>query len=167
VAATLGAGDRLYWLHDLRAWNPAQNLHMRFSPGGVSVRRGDGVARIALTRLGREGALVSAQPAAPEVHLNRAVYDRGGVPEWYANGPLGLEQGFDLIQRPAGGAGSVQLEQSFAGNLRAREDGPRVAVSDGATRLRYGGLIATDARGWTIVARAIRCGSIRSCNRPS
>ena len=42
----------------------------------------------------------------PPAHdaANRVEYRRpGGVVEWYINGPLGLEQGFDLAAPPVGG----------------------------------------------------------------
>ena len=80
---------------------------------------------------------------------NRVVYDRGLLREWYAAGPLGIEQGFTLARRPAGAGAPVSLTLGLAGSLRARQTGSRVRflARSGAVALRYGGLSATDASG--------------------
>ena len=39
--------------------------------------------------------------ARPKADANRVSYQRAGLTEWYANGPLGLEQGFTIPRRPA------------------------------------------------------------------
>jgi hypothetical protein len=38
--------------------------------------------------------------ASPSAANNRIEYRRGALTEWYVNGPLGLEQGFTIEQRP-------------------------------------------------------------------
>ena len=40
--------------------------------------------------------------ATRTVEKNQATFSRGYVTEWYLNGPAGLEQGFDIAQRPPG-----------------------------------------------------------------
>jgi uncharacterized protein (DUF2345 family) len=89
----------------------------------------------------------SLDGASPRVSRNRIRYDHGSIREWYANGPLGLEQGFDLARRPAGGAAPVTLALGVSGNLAARLDGRSVLFSGDGARLRYAGLAASDARG--------------------
>ena len=74
-------------------------------------------------------------------------YPHAGVDEWYANGPLGLEQGFTVARRPDGGVGPVVVSLSVAGNLHARREGNEVLLSGAGTQLRYGGLWSVDARG--------------------
>ena len=81
------------------------------------------------------------------VAANRVVYAREGVREWYANGPLGLEQGFDLRSRPARGSGPLTLAVSLAGDLRVRLERGVVLLTGRGVQLRYGDLLATDTRG--------------------
>ena len=69
--------------------------------------------------------------------------------EWYLNGPLGLEQGFNLARRPAG-TGDLTLAIGVGGSLRARMVAG--AVVFGSSGLSYGGLRVTDARGRAVPA---------------
>ncbi len=122
--------------------------------GGVSV--GGGAARLSLTLtgVGRGTRLSALAEVAPRVRANRVVYPRGGgVREWYAAGPLGVEQGFALARRPAGRSGAVSLALATTG-LRARLRGPVVEflARSGRVALRYGGLVAFDARGRRLAA---------------
>jgi hypothetical protein len=71
---------------------------------------------------------------------------RGAGCEWYANGPLGLEQGFDVAHRPAG-TGRLMFALSLSGDLRAQMNADGVVFSGHGASLRYAGLLATDARG--------------------
>ena len=77
---------------------------------------------------------------------DRVTYARGPVREWWANGPLGLEQGFDIARRPAG-SGALTLSLAVSGS--ARLDHGTVLLPGG---LRYAGLRATDARGRSLRA---------------
>jgi hypothetical protein len=76
--------------------------------GAVRTRRGSDHWRartrfaIALKAFGRAGTLRPLAPVSPVASANRVSYARGPVREWWANGPLGLEQGFDIARRPAG-----------------------------------------------------------------
>ncbi|MGZ4248082.1 MAG: hypothetical protein ACXVUE_07215 [Solirubrobacteraceae bacterium] len=70
--------------------------------------------------------------------------------EWYANGPLGLEQGFTLGARPAGRrAGPLTLSLAVSGNVRGKlsRRADAVTFTRPGVSLAYRGLIATDARG--------------------
>ena len=42
------------------------------------------------------------------------MYGRGVVREWYVNGPLGVEQGFDVARRTAG-AGALRFAVGLSG----------------------------------------------------
>jgi IPT/TIG domain-containing protein/fibronectin type III domain protein/FG-GAP repeat protein len=146
ISAALGGGEAAYRVSGLRAGNPAQRMRLGFSSRGVTLSSGPTHLSIALAGVGRGGALRPARPAAPLVRSNRVTYVRGALREWYVNGPLGLEQGFDLERRPAGG-GNLTLAVALAGvsNVHLR-DGDALLSGPGGT-LRYGGLSATDAGG--------------------
>jgi hypothetical protein len=81
------------------------------------------------------------------------VYGRGALSEWYVNGPLGLEQGFDLGRRPSAGTGRLVLSLSLSGGLRPRGRGGAVVLSGGGATLRYTAPEASDAAGRRLPAR--------------
>ncbi len=88
--------------------NRAQNLRTVFTSGGVGLfRRTETVptwqAWLHVTDAGRAGQ-TSPLPGddAPRVAGPRIEYDRGWIKEWYTNRPEGLEQGFDILEKPTG-----------------------------------------------------------------
>jgi hypothetical protein len=147
VAAALGANDRAYWVHGFSVRNPAQELRAVFSPAGTTIHSGGGWMRLSLSGIGRAGDVRRVGRLTPVVHRNRVVYSYGAVRAWYANGPLGLEQGFDLARPPASGTGRMVLGISLSGDLRPRNDRGGVVFAGHGVSLRYSGLVAYDARG--------------------
>jgi hypothetical protein len=158
VSAALGRDDRAYLVRGLAAWNPSQRLALRFTPVGVVVGSSGAGARLGLWGVGRPGAMVSLRPASPRVAVNRVSYAWGPVGEWFVNGPLGVEQGFDLSRRPAG-RGPLRLLVAVSGAVAVRGNGRRsalISLRDGEV-IRYRGVWARDARGrrlraWLAVA---------------
>ncbi len=148
VASALGRADRAYWVNGLSARNPAQDLRFAFSSSGAVVRAGSASERLSLVGFGRAGAVRPLGAGEPVARDNRVTYELGSVREWFANGPLGLEQGFDVARRPAGSAdGRLDFGVSLTGSLRARLRGDAIVLSGHGTSLRYSGLVATDAGG--------------------
>ncbi len=133
----------------LQAENPAQRLRLRFGGDGVQIRSGADEVSLSLAGIGYGGSLRPAGAATPAANENRVLYQRAGVTEWFANGPLGLEQGFTLARAPGRSAGPLTLSMKLSGNMSATLTGGGQAVVlshlHGAS-LRYTGLIATDAR---------------------
>ena len=158
VAAALGAGDRAYWVRDLRAVDPAQRLTLGFTPTGVTVVSGAGRLRLSLTGFGHAGAVARVSAVTPSARANRVTYARsGGLREWYANGPLGLEQGFDVARRPAG-SGPLVFSIALGGDLRPTMDGAAVAFSGRDASLLDTDLVAVDAAGRRLPARMTLAG---------
>jgi hypothetical protein len=141
VSAALGRDEAAYQIHGLVARNPAQRLVARFGRSGVAVTAGSARFGIALEAFGRPDALRALAPASPVASADRVTYARGPVSEWWTNGPLGLEQGFDIARRPAG-SGALTLSLAVSGKTRL--DHGALLLPGG---LRYAGLRATDARG--------------------
>ncbi len=131
----------------------------RLDGGGVAASLGDGGGAIFGTGAGRlslvlagvgRGDRPGVVPAAVlQARGNRVTDDYGAVAEWFTAGPLGIEQGFTLERRPAGGGGALTVALQLSGDLRARLDGAEVQFRSpsGAVALRYGGLSAVDASG--------------------
>ena len=155
VSAGLGADDPAYLVHGrgrLHALNPSQRSRVSFARSGVLVNTGGSRLSLALAAIGYGPRLRGVAGALPQATTNRVRYERGPVSEWYANGPLGLEQGFTIEHRLDWEVrGPLTLSLTLAGDLRPvlSRGGRELAfrAADGRTVLRYGGLSATDAQG--------------------
>jgi hypothetical protein len=149
ISAALGADDSQYRIIGRSAHNPAQGLSASFGRSGVTIEGGRVPVTISLQAAGRSHTLHVLPLAATSVHANRVDYRHGSVEEWWANGPLGLEEGFDLARRPAG-TGDLTLGLAISGAVSLR-DGV-VALGGG---LSYAGLRAEDATGRSLEARFV------------
>jgi FG-GAP repeat/IPT/TIG domain len=148
ISAALGADDSQYRIVGLSARNPAQGLSASFGRSGVTIEGGPMPVTISLEAAGRSDTLHALPLAAsPRVQANRVDYGHGSVEEWWANGPLGLEEGFDLARRPAG-TGDVTLALAISGSVSLRDGA--VALGGGLT---YTGLHAHDATGRSLAAK--------------
>jgi hypothetical protein len=147
IAAALGRDQPAYRVSGLHAVNPAQGLRVGFSHRGVTVASGGAQLGLALSAYGYASALQPLASAAPRVSANRVSYSHGILQEWFANGPLGLEQGFDLAARPRSGSGPLTFSLVLSGDLAASLHGGSLLLSGPGVALRYGGLVVTDARG--------------------
>jgi hypothetical protein len=151
VSAALGRDEPAYRVTALQAVNPAQRLRAGFSRGGVTVVSGKARLGMALSAYGYASALQPVGSAAPRAGANRVSYTYAGLTAWYANGPLGLEQGFTVAHAPAGDAvGPLAVSLALSGNVHPKlaEDGHGlILLRGGHTALRYAALRASDARG--------------------
>src|SRR4051812_15382880 len=159
VSRTVARNDRSFAVTPAAGGLGARNAHhhltARFSHGGVLVRSGSARFGLSLHAYGYAGRLRALAPATPHADHNRVSYRRPGLSEWYANGPLGLEQGFTLQTPPAAHrSGPLTLALALSGNLRASLDrgraGLTLAPKAGGPSLRYTGLSASDARGHSL-----------------
>src|SRR5262249_49798544 len=107
VSRGLGAVERPYWVRaappGLVADSERQHLRAHFGADGVRV----GALALAVRGFGRDGAMTPFARIRPRASRNRVTYGRPGLIEWYASGPLGIEQGFDVARRPGGGGGAL------------------------------------------------------------
>jgi hypothetical protein len=99
--------------------------------------------------VGRGERSTSLGPVFPTAHANRVTYDQAGLQQWYASGPLGIEQGFTVAHRPPGAAGPLTIAMALGGSLRAQLAGADVMfrAPSGRLALKYGDLSAVDASG--------------------
>ena len=162
VSAALGRDDPAYRATPAGAGfvarNPRQRIRTGFSPAAVSVRSGALLLGIHLSGYGYGDTLTALRPVAPTASGNRVLYRQGALSEWWANGPLGLEQGFTLTARPAGRkAGPLTFALGLSGDARGvlARGRERVTFSHDASSIAYGGLVVTDARGRTLPARLV------------
>ncbi len=158
VSAALGADDPAYLVSarggGFSAASSAQRLSERFGRAGVHLSSGPVQLTVGLRAVGYGSASEAVDSVNPRVSANRVLYQHAGLSEWYANGPLGVEQCFTLERAPAGApAGPLTLSLALTGNARATlaQDGQSISLSHpGAPTLSYGDLSATDARGRTV-----------------
>jgi hypothetical protein len=133
----------------LHAQNPAQSLSLAFTGTGAHVRAGSTCVVLGVSELGYGSKLQALAAGAPRADRNQVLYERPGVSESYANGPLGLEQSFTLTHAPTGQASQpLTVAIALGGNAHAALSAGAVAFSHaGGPTLRYDGLRATDAHG--------------------
>ncbi len=162
VSAALGSADPRYRVSAFRggfeAVNPGQRLHVRFERSGVLLSSGAARVGLSLDGVGYGGSLRAAGDVLSGVAANRVVYTGGGLSEWYANGPLGLEQGFTVTRAPVGRpSGPLTLSMALSGDVHATlvPGGGGVVLSRGGSSLRYGALAASDAQGRTLPSRLV------------
>jgi len=155
VSAAMGADSAAYRVSasngGFAAASPAQRLSLRFGRSGVSVSSRATRVGLSLQAVGYGTSLRVVGTVAARVKANRVVYARTGLSEWYANGPLGLEQGFTIARALSGHpAGPLTLSIALSGNVHASlgSGGQSITLSRtrGAT-LRYSGLSVIDAHG--------------------
>ncbi len=154
LSAAIGRSEETYWIHGVAAANPSQHLGLRFSNDGVVIASARSSLQLGLGSLGRTGGpAVPLAAARPRTARNRVTYDRGTVDEWYANGPIGLEQGFDIRSRPHG-SGLLTLSIHASGDVRLESARHGAVVLQGphGRSLLYTGLSADDARGHSLRA---------------
>jgi IPT/TIG domain/FG-GAP repeat len=159
LSSAIGAGDGAYRLapaaDGFQAHNPAQHLSVAFDPTGASLRSHGLSVGLSLHAAGYGSSLGAVAAARPQRSAaNRVLYSRPAIDEWYANGPLGVEQGFTIAHplRP-GAAGVLALSIVISGDVQlALAPGGRSlelhSPSGGA--LAYGDLSASDANGHTL-----------------
>lgn len=152
ISDALAADVGGYQIVGLRAQNPAQRLALTFSRTGVRVVSGPALLRLGRVALGDSGKLRVEPPATPRVLANRVTYSWPGLVEWYANGPLGLEQGFEVSGAATRG-GWFTIRVPLQGTVSARLRRGALVLSARGVRLRYGSLVASDARGHRLPAR--------------
>jgi hypothetical protein len=158
LSAALGEADPAYRVDaspgGFRAISPAQRLHISFGGSGVVLRSGPLQLGLSLRAAGYGKALRPLAAVAPRARADRVLYSRKGLTEWYANGPFGLEQGFGIEHAPGGApAGPLTLSMALSGNAHASLAGGGSGITlgrAGGPALRYGGLVARDARGRTL-----------------
>jgi FG-GAP repeat len=146
----------------LRARSRGQGLVAELSPEGVQITNeasGGTSGGLALAGFGCEDQRAAVRAALPRADGNRVEYARGELLEWYASGPLGLEQGFTVAAPPpcrAQGSGPVVVELAIRGALHAElvAQGARVELRDATGRgaFTYSDLFARDAAGRTLAA---------------
>jgi hypothetical protein len=150
ISELLGRDTSSYAVHGLQAVNAAQRLRLGFSLRGVTVASGSARLGIALSAYGYGDSLHQVSSVEPRAGANRVTYAHGSLTEWYANGPVGLEQGFDIASRPGAGAGALTLALALSGGLAPRMRHGSVLLDGHGAALRYGGLVVTDAGGRTL-----------------
>jgi hypothetical protein len=140
----------------LQAPNRRHNLRTYFEPTGIEIfdRTAEGnpaLVGMRLVGLGRGDSLVRAMPGEVVDEGSRVEVRRPGLVEWYVNGPEGVEQGFNLDERPSG-EGSLALELSVEHARAAlRADGVRLTTPTGR-RLDYAKLAVFDAESLPLAA---------------
>jgi hypothetical protein len=128
--------------------------------GGVAARFSPRVAQLRSAGVSWDLATIGGGHA-PTVSRNRVTYTAGALHEWFASGPLGVEQGFTL-ERRVGTGPTVSLNVGrLPSGVRAliSASGRDATLERGAqAALRYDGLVARDQRGRPLAATLVATG---------
>ncbi len=156
ISASLGKGDARYWA-DARAGvvhanNPKNSLALDFTRAGAELRTQGTRWTMETLGYGYGDSLRRVSATAAQAKANHVEYRRGSLTEWYANGPIGLEQGFTLAEPPGKSNGQpLTIALAMSGDLAATVEPDRTSLTlTGTNRrpvLRYTGLTARDAAG--------------------
>jgi len=160
VSAAIGADDSTYHAQTSEAGlvltNAGHGVRLTFGDDDEILRGETFVWRIGLRSWGYRDARRSAEGGVSVVCGNRVELDHGGLTEWYVNGPFGIQQGFTVSHPGERCGGPLVLEvtvpEGVTGVLESDARGLTWCNVDGAPVVRYGDLIAFDARGASLEA---------------
>lgn len=146
------------------AVNQAHGLRVMLRTDGALIVAGHAEITIGLAAIGRGSRMSRVERVGASTRGNVGTYSFDGawIDEWFVNGPLGIEHGFDVTRRAAG-RGPLELHVEADGTLAPRSRGNEVALEDGtgAPVLRYGLPFARDAAGRALDVRfAVRATSV-------
>jgi len=157
ASATIGASERGFWPRRQGSSfrTQAGGIHGIFTSSGAELRNRQGTVEFSFAGVGRGNRLNPETAVAPIVASNEVRYRFEAVTEYYSNGPLGVEQGFVVDQRPQSGKGALVLAVRVGGSLTPVKTGSQVAFRTprGATVMRYGDLTVIDASGRLLPAQ--------------
>jgi hypothetical protein len=151
ISGVLGAQEPAYRVASSSSGELAARsgaLSERFGQTGVMLRVGPDRLGLGFVGWGRADQVRRPGVVSPSVVRNRVTYRYPGGEQWFANGPLGLEQGFTITRRPVG-EGPLRLALGVSGNVSVSAQGAAgLTLSDSAgSGLTYSGLTAFDAAG--------------------
>ena len=103
----------------------------------------------------REMLGAGAPPEVDSIEPNKALRELGrSVREWYIDGPLGIEHGYDVAADACTGTLSVEIATPGFTPALVGQD-VRLAALSGTAALRYGILFAADGEGRTVPPRCL------------
>ncbi len=111
--------------------------------------------RLGVSAWGCAGAERAVSPGIVRTSGGRATVERDDLVEWFENGPAGLEQGFNLQERP-GACTSVRFVSVPSAGLRARVEGTEgvdLIDAGGVAQYRVNHAFAVDAAGRSLPVR--------------
>ena len=144
-----------------QAVNGRNRLRATIGTDGFTVHAGSNKWGLRLTGWGRGRCVQKSKVGRAVSGTNRVDINRGGLAEWWVNGPLGIEQGWTVANWPheGGNQGPLTLVLRQSGDLRAQalSGGKSLAVSTHTGRevLRYVGLTAYDKNGRQLPAHFV------------
>ena len=158
MAALIGRDNPAYHIQShaggFRMASKTSNVTGEFMADRAMFKQQDSSWGMTLRGIGYGEKLQALQRTQPQGRKNRVEYRRGRVTEWYANGPLGIEQGFTIDKAPGASNGKpLTLTMALSGNVTPALDSERqglMLAKNGIEVLRYAGLTAWDAQGRTL-----------------
>ncbi|HME03041.1 MAG TPA: hypothetical protein VKG38_08420, partial [Solirubrobacteraceae bacterium] len=156
ASSAIGASNHSFWPVRHGASLVAQGGGIRgtFTASGADLRVAEGTLGLSFVGVGRGGLAERIPTALPTAVGSTLTYRHGSVAEFYRTGPYGLEQGFNVLQRPRS-SGPIELALAVSGSLAPEQTGQSILfrTPSGVTALKYDQLSAVDATGRLLPAR--------------
>lgn len=159
ISATLGRDQVAYRAiaerDGFRMRNPKHQLTATFDRTGIVLQSSASKWRLKFAGFGQE-THSTHNAVAPTAIDNRVEYRRENLTEWYVNGPLGIEQGFDIANPPADNRGPLMLHLALSSELTPTLDPDQRGLTlkkNNLPVLRYRNLQAHDSTGRELPAR--------------
>ncbi len=142
--------------------NPVQRFSLSVDSEGLMLVAEQQAWHLALRTLSVScsGADVPMPKATIRAERNRVDMDRGGISEWYTNGPLGVEHGIVLNEAPAC-SGFKTIRLAAEGDVTPllddadgdnRGEAIRFVDAEGQTQLSYSDVFVRDVQGRSVPA---------------
>lgn len=156
-----GAGNASYGFRveqgRASAAHPRQQLRASHDGRALELRTPHASGSLSAAALRCDGRRLPLPAGRVSAQANRAEMDRSPgaarVDEWYVNGPLGLEQGFEVT---AGCEATMAVEVATTGFTAIAVDGVvRLVSGPEQTGVRYSDLYVTDASGRELPSRFV------------
>ncbi|MBI2932040.1 MAG: FG-GAP repeat protein, partial [Planctomycetes bacterium] len=141
--------------HRAQFVNRAQGLRAWFRADGVEFRPREGDDwhwGVRVAEIARGEARVPVPPSEPRLEESRVSYERAWGREWYENRPEGIEQLFEIWERPPGD-GPLEIRMHVEGLRPSSVSAQRVTFAAGAADvLTIAKLSVSDAAGQAVPA---------------
>jgi hypothetical protein len=154
VSWAIGSAQRRYYFVRQQggfAATAGHGLSAQFTKRGAIFEVEGSKWGLAVRRYGYGTRQRRAVPTEPHAQRNQIEYRQPLLTEWYVNGPVGLEQGFTLADRPGDSRNELlTLQLAVSGGMDTRIDGDKRGLTisrNGRPLLLYGGLTVDDVKG--------------------
>ncbi|MFM7127937.1 MAG: hypothetical protein ACKO0V_01105, partial [bacterium] len=131
----------------------SHDYSVSLTSAGAAFQTGSDTWQFTPVSYGYGASQLPIDQATPKAEKNRVIYDTHGIDTWFVNGPMGVQQGFTVADRPEVGTASdpltvtVGLGGTLSAAIQPGGDGLNLLRPNGSKAMTFAGLTAFDATG--------------------